>query len=987
MMTTANPISRGLAVLASLALALAVFAAFSGKAEAITYDPATCTANVTYDPDIRTPEEVFGTSLAPDTGGVNGVGGSNDLSKKNTNILYPYLDAIAEDAPSMVIKKSAGTSALGRDIPYVVVSSPSNITDLESDAAFWRAVREGEVAPAAAEQAVNSRPAFAWISSNVHGDEASSAEATIRLIYELAARRDCANYKRLTDLTSFLMPVQNPDGRDQYQRTNAWLFDLNRDWHTQEQTENYLKMGDALKYPSVVYVDAHQQGGSSFFFPPNEDPVHHEISDASMNGINFIYGPALQKRFNDQNISYNNYSQYDLFTPEYGDTAPSLLLGAAGMTYEKGRAQAYSKQVYDHYLSLDETLNTTSRDKRKILTAWVKQWPEAIAEGAAGKLQPNQIVSPGHTISWQVPDQKVFGYYYLPNNHDGDVAKMIGVLQRAGVKAYRINQNTNVTGMHTFGDMTVADPNGLGPDRQTPTQVNGTLPEGTLYIPMAQSMKHWIQALLGEDPFVPYAYFYDVAGWSFSLLKGMSGNGYLMQPLPSGTSMTQIGSPDFGTSPAESNYYTFSTDSSRALIMAFKLAEDGVGISRTAESFTAGGKTYPTGTVILDGDSLAGIDLDEMSDEYQTPIAGLADVPAVDRYPIDQPKVAMYTGGSTAVTVPPDGRCSAGTTICQAYFTLSEKMGIAPTFITSTQLAAGELESQNYTAFINAGSTIAAGTGATALQNFVNNGGNYFGFSAGGVTSARNVGITTANTTTNGPTGGIPVEVDFDTDSPLSWGFDNGGFLFRASGAITFDPATLGTGATSAITYPNPTLRFAYSDPIDANTNQISRLNGKPAAVDQAFGAGTATMLSIDPTFRAWTEGAERIVLNGVLYPNDPVISPPAPAAAKNVTADDPIPAKALPTVKNRPVKKFHDPNKDIKVRVAKKNGRALKKAFRTANVPKKYRKIAKFKSNKKGVTLIIPGVRKMDHHPYPWTRKIMANLKKKGVKPRMIQV
>lgn len=983
MMTTANPMTRTLAVLATLILAMVSFAVFSGKAEAITFDPATCTANVTYDPDIRTPEDVFGTTLAPDTGGTNV---TNNAAKKNTNILYPYLDAIAEDAPSMVIKKSAGTSALGRDIPYVVVSSPGNINDLEDDATFWRAVRNGEMSVAEAERAVMNRPAFAWISSNVHGDEASSAEATIRLIYELAARRDCANYKRLADLTSFLMPVQNPDGRDEYQRTNAWTFDLNRDWHTQEQTENYLKMGDALEYPSVVYVDAHQQGGASFFFPPNEDPVHHELSDASMNGINFIYGPALQKRFNDQNIAYNNYSQYDLFTPEYGDTAPSLLLGAAGMTYEKGRAQAYSKQVYDHYLSLDETLNTTSRDKTKILTAWVRQWPEAIAEGAAGKLQPNQIVSPGHTISWQVPDDKVFGYYYLPNNHDGDVAKLIGVLQRAGVKAYRINENTPVTGLHTFGDMTVADPNGLGPDHQTPTKVNATLPEGTLYIPMAQSMKHWIQALLGEDPFVPYAYFYDVAGWSFSLLKGMSGNGYLMEPMPNGTDMTQIGSPDFGTNPAVSDNYAFSTDSSRALILAYKLAEDGADLYRTAEGFTAGGKTYPSGTAIVEGDSLAGIDLAELSDEYQTPIDGLAALPAVDRYEIEAPKVAIY-GGANPVTLPPAGRCTGGTTFCQAYFTLGEKMGIPPTVITATELAGGALESGNYTAMINPGATIPAGAGATALQTFVNNGGNYFGFSAGGATSARNAGLTTANTTTNGPTGGIPVKVDFDTSSPLSWGFDNGGFLFRASGAITFDPATLGAGATSAITYPNPTLRFAYSDPIDASTNQISRLNGKPAAVDQAFGAGRVTLLSVDPTFRAWMEGAERIVVNGVLYPNGPAITPPEAPSSKSETAEDPIPVKALPKVKSRPVKKFHDPNKDIKIRVAKKHGRALKQAYRTAKVPKKFRKVAKIKRTGKGVTLIVPGARKMDHHPYPWTRSIVGKLKKKGIKPRMIQV
>ncbi len=54
-----------------------------------------------------------------------------------------------------------------------------------------------------------------------------------------------------------------------------------------------------------------------------------------------------------------------------------------------------------------------------------------------------------------------------------------------------------------------------------------TLPAGTLWIPMAQPQKHWIQAVLGEEPFVPFPYFYDVATWSYSLLRGLAGNGVL----------------------------------------------------------------------------------------------------------------------------------------------------------------------------------------------------------------------------------------------------------------------------------------------------------------------------------------------------------------------------------------------------------------------------------------------------------------------------
>ena len=36
--------------------------------------------------------------------------------------------------------------------------------------------------------------------------------------------------------------------------------------------------------------------------------------------------------------------------------------------------------------------------------------------------------------------------------------------------------------------------------------------------PMAQAQKHWIQAMIGEDTYVPFPYFYDVTAWSGPLL-------------------------------------------------------------------------------------------------------------------------------------------------------------------------------------------------------------------------------------------------------------------------------------------------------------------------------------------------------------------------------------------------------------------------------------------------------------------------------------
>ena len=135
-----------------------------------------------------------------------------------------------------------------------------------------------------------------------------------------------------------------------------------------------------------------------------------------------------------------------------------------------------------------------------------------------------------------------------------------------------------------------------------------------------------------------------------------------------------------------------------------------------------------------------------------TPVYGLSSYP-VSRYALRLPKIGDYTGSTTAPTNPTfkgagDGQCTS-TSYCEAMYDLSVKEKIPVSQlgqITSTDLANGVLISQGYTAFVNPGSTIAAGAGATALQAFVNAGGTYIGTVAGGTTSARNAGITLLNT-------------------------------------------------------------------------------------------------------------------------------------------------------------------------------------------------------------------------------------------------
>jgi hypothetical protein len=902
-----------------------------------------------FDPNIPTYDSFFNSTLGSGTTG-DGLSGGTP-SAKTTTQLMSYMQAVVDainNNPGTTGRRVAaklvheGTSVLGTPFDYVVIGTPGNIANLNAgrnDQRFWTGVQNGTVSQSQALAQVNSRPGFAWITGAPHGNEPAGGEASVKELYELAARTDCDNTARLRNLDVFVQPVTAPDDRDHNNRTTAWSFDPNRDRGTFQMPENRALIGAITKYPGLFFIDAHQQS-SGYFFPPDQDAALNEISHPALDEIQNVIGPAIQNAFNDQTGQYRNYNTYDLFVPEYGDTVPSLLNGGAGMTYEKGNNENYGKQVYDHYLAMDTTVNVVAQQKASLLTTWIRQWPEAVNQGRTCTVQNNTQVSPpvvdqyeiGQSSIDQEPNVSVCGYYYLPGQHSGDVAQTIKDLQFVGVKAYRLNKAVTVPGVHQFGNFDINAVEGQGSPDRTATV---TLPAGTLYIPLSQSTKHWIQAVLGENPYLPFNYFYDEVTWSYSLLRGFAGDGFLTQQLPGRASLTQIGDPGTGTAPRTSQpVYAFNTDSMSGLAMVNQLLGQGATVARAAAAFDASGQHFDTGAALVAGSSVDLATVTADAAKWGTPVSGLSGYP-VSHFAIGKPKIAIYAGATDPPPTNPafpgtgDGYCRT-TAYCEAMFDLTQKEGIPTSEIgqlTAADLSNGVLQSGGYTVLIDPNSTISAttpvgstGTPAQAVQAFINSGGTFLGTSSAGATSARNAGVTTLNTNTVSgiSTPGSTFDASWNTADPAGWGMDAGGWVYReSSGDPVFDPATLaGNGAA----IPAATAVASYSPAGDCGgpagfgncygyeINANASLPGRPAVVDQPFGSGHAIMLGFDPWYRAWTTQEERLVLNAILYPTGTAI-PAATASSEHsaVRAHEaarsrPIAASKRPAVASRPV-------------------------------------------------------------------------------------
>ena len=258
--------------------------------------------------------------------------GSRDVTTESD----AYLQAV-DDASTRVITGTAGHSQQGRPLRYAIVGRSRNVTraGLASIREDVRALRAPTTSPDRKARIARRSPAILWIASNVHGGEESGTDASLQVLYELADRSDCAARRILDNAIVVLLPIQNPDGREADTRRNFYGFDMNRDWFARTQPETDGKIELLRRYPPVLFIDAHEMGADDYFFPPNADPVYHEVTDESVDWINNLYGAEMAAEFNRQGIPFFNRSIYDLFYMGYGDTVPSTGFIAAGMTFEK----------------------------------------------------------------------------------------------------------------------------------------------------------------------------------------------------------------------------------------------------------------------------------------------------------------------------------------------------------------------------------------------------------------------------------------------------------------------------------------------------------------------------------------------------------------------------------------------------------------------------------------------------------------------------
>lgn len=267
-----------------------------------------------------------------------------------------YFRYIADSSP-LAQYREYGVTNEGRTLGVCFVSSEENLAHLEEyrknnliKAGFLKGEVTGKQLP------------FIWLAYNVHGNEAVGMEAAMKTLYTLVSGSYPNGTEYLKECIIVIDPCQNPDGHDLYTnryresmnsilqpdgnswehnqgwpgaRTNHYLFDLNRDWTWQTQTETQQRLKLYNQFMPQVHADFHEMGvESTFFFAPGADPWNNVITPWQ-HEFHKLMGNGNAELFNEKFRLYFTKENFDLFYPSYGDTWP-LFNGAMGFTYEQG---------------------------------------------------------------------------------------------------------------------------------------------------------------------------------------------------------------------------------------------------------------------------------------------------------------------------------------------------------------------------------------------------------------------------------------------------------------------------------------------------------------------------------------------------------------------------------------------------------------------------------------------------------------------------
>lgn len=507
--------------------------------------------------------------------------------------MVEYFKHVADVAPNATLF-NYGKTYENRPLIYLAITSAENIKDLESiriDNLKRTGLLEGKPS--------GKKIAIVWLSYNVHGNEASSMEAAMLTLYELANPSNEHIKNWLNNIVVILDPCINPDGRDRYAnfynqygnnppnprydatehhepwpggRTNHYFFDLNRDWAWCTQLESQQRIKVYNQWLPHVHVDFHEQGyNNPYFFAPAAEPLHDVISPWQRD-FQLMIGKNNAKYFDEKGWLYFTKEVFDLYYPSYGDTYPTYN-GAIGMTYEQagggagglsittetGDPLTLRDRILHHHTSALSTIEITSVNASRVTDEFEKYFQDNNSN----------------------PASQYKTYVIAAENDPGKVARLTQWLDAHAIR---------------YGHPSSAK-SGRGYNFQTQTVNKVDIKTTDLVISAYQPKSRFITTIFEPTSRLSDSLTYDITAWN--LMYAYNLEAYALSERIEPARPYQRQQPPESKISGSPYAYIFSYQNLEDVSFLAALMKDNINVRCAERAFTINGQTFPAGSLIV----------------------------------------------------------------------------------------------------------------------------------------------------------------------------------------------------------------------------------------------------------------------------------------------------------------------------------------------------------------------------------------------------
>jgi hypothetical protein len=481
-------------------------------------------SGITYNPSIPTPEAFLGRPLG--------------AAPVRHHELVDYITTVAEMSDRMKLE-IAGYTHERRPILFIVTTSPANHARLDDIRAQHVALND----PASGQQVSDDMPVITWLNYGVHGAESSGMDASLPVIYYLAAAQGANIDAAMNNSVVLVTAVFNPDGHSQrvswfdafggqvanpdpqhiehdmlgtHARTNHYWFDLNRQWINVTQPESRAWVKKWHEWSPNVSVDYHEMGSnSSYYFHPGVPARTNPIIPDAAAALT-ARSVRLSEDFLDaEGRLYYHGEGFDTYYLGKGSGLP-FVNGGIGILYEAGSAggvelqtplglRTYRENIRKHFRSSLGMVNQAVNMKADFLNYQKDFYESALAEAARDPVEAYVFAVPGD-------DARMFHFLDLLTYHR--------------IQVFDLTRDMTVNGQ--------------------------SFAAGSAKImPMSQPQYRMIRAMFERFTEFEDSTFYDVSAWTYPLAFGLdyealSGRNYESDLLggPATVSMPVADAPD-----------------------------------------------------------------------------------------------------------------------------------------------------------------------------------------------------------------------------------------------------------------------------------------------------------------------------------------------------------------------------------------------------------------------------------------------------------